>query len=153
MAASLTELLRAAVESGDWSRLRERLVHDAALDTSSESGRRRIVGADAVVAHLARPGPGAIRDWDAQEWVTGVALTFEWEGAGGRDRRRWYVRTNGGADVVELWSTAARPGSGAAAEGVAIPPRLLQQLGVTRVAPIGPGGNYGAGTLLALRSE
>jgi aminoglycoside phosphotransferase (APT) family kinase protein len=153
MAESLTELLRAAVESGDWSRLRERLVHDAVLDTSSESGRRRIVGADAVVAHLARPGPGAIRDWDAQEWVTGVALTFEWEGAGGRDRRRWYVRTNGGTEVVELWSTAARPGAEAAAEGVAVPPRLLRQLGVARVVPLSHGGNSGAVLMHANRDD
>src|SRR5205809_1091875 len=92
MAASLTELLRAAVESGDWSRLRERLVHDAVLDTSSESGGRRIVGADAVVAHLARLGPGAIRDWDAQAWVTGVALGFGRVTADGAD---WLARATG----------------------------------------------------------
>src|SRR5205823_5922057 len=122
MAESLAELLRVAVETGDWSRFRGRLIDDAVLDTSSESGRRRIVGADAIVAHLGRPGPGAILDWDAQEWVTGVALTFEWEGRSGSDRRRWYVRTNREGEVVEIWSTAARPGLAAGAEDVGVPP-------------------------------
>ena len=102
MSGTLTQLLRAAVESGDWSHLRERLAHDAVLETSSEAGRRRVEGADAIVAHLGGPGPGEIHVWDAQEWPTGVALSFEWEGASGTDRRRWYVRANPAAEVVEL---------------------------------------------------
>jgi tRNA A-37 threonylcarbamoyl transferase component Bud32 len=61
MAGPLAELLRAAVESGDWSRVRERLADDAVLDTSNEAGRRRIDGADTIVAYLGRPGAGAIR--------------------------------------------------------------------------------------------
>ena len=108
---TLAELLRAAVESGDWARVRERLAEDAVLDTSSEAGRRRIAGADAIVAHVGQPGPGEVRLWDAQEWPTGIALSFEWEGASGRDRRRWYVRTDEAGSIVELWSTAARPAS------------------------------------------
>ena len=61
--------------------MRERLADDAVLRTSNEAGRARIDGADAIVAHLARPGPGEVGVWDAQEWPTGVALTFEWTGA------------------------------------------------------------------------
>jgi Phosphotransferase enzyme family len=151
--SGLAELLRAAVESGDWSQLRERLADDAVLDTSSEAGRRRVEGADAIVAHLGQPGPGAVGVWDAQEWTTGVALSFEWEGAGGTDRRRWYVRTGADAEVVELWSTAARPGGAAAAEAVTPPPALLEQLGVTRVEPLTHGGNSGAVVLRARRDD
>ena len=86
----LADFLHDAVRRGDWSRVRERLAGDVVLRTSNEDGRRRVDGADAVVAHLARPGPGDVRLWDAQEWPTGVALSFEWEGRGGTDRRRWY---------------------------------------------------------------
>ena len=149
----LAELLRAAVESGDWSRLRERLADDAVLDTSSEAGRRRVEGADAVVAHLGRAGPGEVGVWDAQEWPTGVALSFEWQGESGTDRRRWYVRTGPGAEVVELWSTAARPSGGAAADEVAPPPALLEQLGATRVTPLSHGGNSGAMVVRAQRDD
>ena len=144
MACVLGDLLRAAVESGDWSRVRERLAPDAMLDTSNEAGRRRVEGADAIVAHLGRSGPGAIRDWDAREWPTGVALSFEWEGASGTDRRRWYLRTNSGGEVVELWSTAARPGCGGAGEAVSVPRTLLERIGATRVEPLSHGGNSGA---------
>ena len=153
MARVLGDLLRAAVESGDWSRLRERLADDAVLDTSSEAGRRRVEGADAIVAHLGRAGPGEVGVWDAQEWPTGVALSFEWEGESGTDRRRWYARTGPDAEVVELWSTAARPSGGAAAEDVAPPPALLEQLGATRVTPLSHGGNSGAMVVRARRDD
>ena len=76
MATALGALLRAAIESGDWSPVRERLADDAVLHTSNEGGRQRLEGAAALVAHLSSPGPGEIRDWDAREWPTGVALTF-----------------------------------------------------------------------------
>jgi hypothetical protein len=153
MARALSELLRAAVESGDWSRLRDRLAHDAVLDTSNETGRRRIEGPDAIAAHLGRPGPGAIRDWDAQEWPTGVALSFEGEGATGTDRRRWYLRTNPAGEVVELWSTAARPLGTRSAAVVTPPAALLQRLGAVRVVPMSHGGNSGAILLRAERDD
>lgn len=153
MAAVLTELLRAAVESGDWSQVRERLADDAVLYTSNEAGRRRIDGGDAIVAHLGRPGLGAIHVWEAREWATGVALSFEWEGASGTDRRRWYLRTNPAAEVVELWSTAARPGDAGEPEAVSPPPALLQQLGATRVEPLSHGGNSGAMLVRARRDD
>ena len=107
--AALAELLRAAVESGDWSALRERLDDAAVLDSSSEAGRRQVEGADAIVRHLSAPGPGEVPVWDAQEWETGVAVTFEWHGESGADRRRWYVRVGEDGQVAEIWSTAARP--------------------------------------------
>jgi len=91
MPVSLVNLLRTAVETGDWARLRSRFADDAVLDTSSELGRRHVKGADAIVAHLSGPGPGRIHHWHAEEWPDGVALSFEWEGADDRDRRRWYV--------------------------------------------------------------
>jgi hypothetical protein len=144
----LVEILRGAIETGDWSRLHARLAHGAVLDTSSEAGRRQIVGADAIASHLARPGPGEIHDWDALEWPTGVALSFEWNGASGTDRRRWYVRTDDAGKVRELWSTAARPAV-AVAEAVTLPPTLLKRLGVTHVEPLSHGGNSGAALLRA----
>lgn len=153
MAPALVPLLRTAVETGDWSGLRERLADDATLDTSNETGRQRIEGADAVVTHLAGPGRGEIRDWDALEWPTGVALTFEWNGASGIDRRRWYLRTNDAGDVDELWSTAARP-TGANGEAAPEPPAtLLGRLGATRVATLTHGGNSGAALMRAWRED
>jgi aminoglycoside phosphotransferase (APT) family kinase protein len=149
----LAELLHAAVESGDWSRVRERLAGDAALDTSNEAGRRRIDGADAIAAHLARPGPGTIRVWDVQEWPTGVALSFEWDGESGTDRRRWYVRTDDAGDILELWSTAARPGGVDGGEPVNPPRALLERLGASHIAPLSHGGNSGAALLRVRRDD
>jgi len=143
VAQTLSESLRAAVESGDWARLRPRFADDAVLDTSSEMGRRQVNGADAIVAHLSGPGPGGIHHWHAEEWPTGVALSFEWEGADDRDRRRWYVRTNEAGQVREIWSTAARPTGGVAA-AISPPQSLLDELGATRFEPLTHGGNSGA---------
>ena len=154
MTASVAPLLRRGVERGDWSGLRERLAEDAVLRTSSEAGRARVDGAAAIVAHLGRPGPGEVRTWDAREWPAGVALTFEWAGAGSTDRRRWYLRTDAGGRVTEVWSAAARPGTGAAAEPGAGPPRaLLAELGATQVRPLAHGGNSGAALLRAVRPD
>ena len=82
MTAPVAPLLRAGVERGDWSGLGERLADDAVLRTSSEAGRIRVDGPAAIVAHLGRPGPGEVRLWEAREWPAGVALSFEWCGAG-----------------------------------------------------------------------
>ena len=153
MVGVLGDLLRAAVESGDWSRVRERLAPDAMLDTSNEAGRRRVEGADAIVAYLGRPGPGAIRDWDAREWPTGVALSFEWEGASGTDRRRWYLRTNSGGEVVELWSTAARPSAAGAVEASACRGRCSSRSAPRVLEPLSHGGNSGAALLRAGRAD
>jgi aminoglycoside phosphotransferase (APT) family kinase protein len=85
-------------------------------------------------------------------------VTFEWEGAGGVDRRRWYVRVRprDGA-VAELWSATARPGAprGSAAgdgegAGPPRPPReLLDALGATGAEPLVHGGNSGSALLRA----
>ncbi len=104
---SLGPLLRTAVASGRYGAVGELLASDAFLDSSSEAGRRRIHGADAVVAHLETAGPGDVLLWDAQEWPSGVAVTFEWRGADAVDRRRWYVRSDGG-QIRRIWSYAAR---------------------------------------------
>jgi hypothetical protein len=152
VAGALAELLRAAIESGDWSRVRERLHDGAVLDTSNESGRRRIAGAEAVVGQLAGPGPGDVTVWEPQEWDTGVALTFEWEGASGTDRRRWYLRTDAAGLVTEMWSTAARPAAGE--DDAAAPPReLLRRLGVTGTIPLVHAGNSGASLVRAERDD
>jgi hypothetical protein len=151
--AELTALLRAAIESGDWSSVRRRLADDAVLHTSNEAGRRRIEGADALVAHLAGPGPGEIRDWDTREWPAGVALSFEWAGQSGTDRRRWYLRTGPDGNVDELWSTAARP-TGVDTGLVPNPPAvLLGRLGATRTAALTHGGNSGAALMRAWRED
>jgi aminoglycoside phosphotransferase (APT) family kinase protein len=148
----LRSALRTAVESGDWERLRPRFAAYAVLDTSSEAGRRQVHGADAIVAHLSVPGPGKIHLWHADEWPAGVALSFEWEGANDRDRRRWYVRTNANGAVTEIWSTAARPAEVVAA-ATSPPPSLLEGLGATRVEPLSHGGNSGAALVRAFRDD
>ena len=153
MAADLSALLRAAIESGDWSSVRERLADDAVLHTSNEGGRQRLEGADALVAHLSGPGPGEIRDWDASEWPTGVALTFEWAGESGTDRRRWYLRTNDIGAVDELWSTAARAIGSDDTDAPEAPTALMAQLGATRVAALSHGGNSGAALMRAWRDD
>ena len=153
MPEALEPLLRGAVESGDWARVGERLSATAVMETSNEAGRRRIDGAGAISAHLSRPGPGTIHDWDVQEWDTGVALSFEWHGASGTDRRRWYLRAGDGGEITELWSVAARPRTGESAEAVAPPERLLAQLGATRAAALSHGGNSGAALLRAERDD
>lgn len=150
---TLAGLLRAAIESGDWSALGARLTRDAVLETSNEHGRRRIEGAGEIVVHLSQPGPGTIHDWDAQEWPTGVALSFEWAGAEDRDRRRWYLRTGDDGRVRELWSTAARPSAPDLAEAPAPPPALLAALGVTEAVALSHGGNSGAALLRAERDD
>ena len=67
----LSLLLREAVRSGDFAELGELLSDDAVLDSSSERGRRRIHGREAIVEHLSGPGPGEVVDWDAREWDPG----------------------------------------------------------------------------------
>ena len=144
----LTALLRDAVESGDWSRLRERLADDALMRTSNERERRRVAGAEAIVRHLTRSGPGEVTLWEAHEWPTGVALTFEWAGAS-TDRRRWYLRTDSEGLVREIWSAAARPAAGGAASPAPPPPALLARIGAERVEPLAHAGNSGAALLRA----
>jgi hypothetical protein len=152
MAGSLSNNLRAAVESGDWIELRSRLADDAVMHTSNETGRQRIDGANAIVSHLARPGPGAVRLWEAEEWPTGVALSFEWEGRNATDRRRWYVRV-GTAKITEIWSVAARPTTGSPDESASPPAELLERLGADRVTVLSHGGNSGAALLRAHRDD
>lgn len=154
MQAGLSDLFRTAVETGEWAEVRRHLADDAVLHTSNEGGRQRIDGADAITAHLAQPGPGAVHLWDADEWPTGVALSFEWEGASGTDRRRWYIRTSPDAGVTELWSTAARPVTAPGVDELAgPPPGLVERLGITAVTPLSHGGNSGAALLRARRDD
>ena len=148
----LTELLREAVESGDWSALGHRLSDDAVLDSSSEMGRRRVAGKEDVVRHLSAPGPGAVPHWDAGEWDSGVAVTFEWHGESGADRRRWYVRAGDDGRIDEIWSTAARP-SETETPVEAPPENLLRELGARRITPLSHGGNSGAALLRAERED
>jgi phosphotransferase family enzyme len=143
----LSALLEGAVSSGDWASLGEVFAPDVVLRSSSERGRLVVPGVAAVVAHLSRPGPGEVADWHVREWDAGVALTFEWRGAAGADRRRWYLRRAGDGRVTELWSAAARPRSDAAA--VSPPPELLGS--GAAVAPLVHGGNSGAALLRVTR--
>ena len=59
--SDLAPLLQDAVRSGDWEPVRVRFAPDVVLRTSSERGRTRVDGADAVIAHLAGPGRGRSR--------------------------------------------------------------------------------------------
>lgn len=146
----LAEALRTAIERGDWSGVA--VAPDAVLRTSNETGRRRIDGAAAFVAHLESPGPGEVRHWDAREYAGGAAITFEWTGNGGTDRRRWYLRT-AESQIVELWSAAARPKAGGGDDGAEPPAQLLADIAATNVAPLVHGGNSGAALLRATRDD
>jgi hypothetical protein len=135
--------LREAVSSGDFTRLGKQLAADAVLDSSSERGRFVVRGRDEIVAHLSGPGPGDVVDWDAREWESGAAITFEWHGPGGPDRRRWYLRREGD-EIVAVNSYAARPRDGAA-EAVQIPGEVLERLGAgAQREPLDHAGNSGA---------
>ena len=135
--------LRKAVGSGDFAALAELLATDAALDTSSERGRFLVRGREEIVAHLSGPGPGEVTHWDAREWDTGAAITFEWRGPDGPDRRRWYVRRDS-EGITTLNSYAARP-KGGAVEDVQIPGEVLDRLGAgARREPLDHSGNSGA---------
>src|SRR4051794_1798902 len=140
---ALAGALREAVRTGDWAAIGARLAPGAVLDTSSERGRRRVRGRAAIVAHIAAAGPGEVVDWTAREWEAGAAVTFEWRGASGVDRRRWYLR-RAGDRIGAWWSYAARPRSGAQASAV-LPDAVLAQLGPgAERAPLAHGGNSGA---------
>jgi hypothetical protein len=129
------------VASGQFHALGELLSPDAVLDTSNESGRRKIHGRKAIVAHLENPGPGEVLFWDAHEWPEGVAATFEWHGPSGVDRRRWYLRTDG-AEIACLWSYAARSSQNLANE---LPETVLRSVGTgARRATFNHAGNSGA---------
>ena len=148
---TLADRLEAAVRSGDWEPLRGHVHPAVALRTSNERGRLRLDGADAVLEHLGGPGAGDVAHWHPREWPAGVALTFEWTGERGTDRRRWYVRRDADGLVTEVWSSAARPG--AADDGDPPPPAWLAELGVTATAPLVHGGNSGAALLRGTRAD
>ncbi len=137
----LAGLLRESVASGRFDPLRPLLADGTVLDAASERGRVRLAGPEAILRHLSGPGPGEILEWDSREWPTGVALTFEWRGASGLDRRRWYLRRDD-ETITGWWSYAARPASGGAA-GARMSPELLDRLGAT-AAPLEHAGNSGA---------
>jgi Phosphotransferase enzyme family len=111
----IERVLRAAVASGRFDEIGGLLAANATLDTSNETGRGRVQGRKAIVAHLSNPGPGEVLHWDAHEWPSGLAVTFEWRGSSGVDRRRWYVRAEGG-QIAGMWSYAARPSEESARE-------------------------------------
>jgi Phosphotransferase enzyme family len=139
----LAPLLRGAVCTGSFDALGRLLADDAVLDTSSERGRRRVHGGEAIVEHLTASGPGEVVEWDEREWSAGAAVTFEWRGADGVDRRRWYLR-RAGEKIVGWWSYAARPLTLDPA-GAVIPDRVLERLPPgARRAPLAHSGNSGA---------
>ena len=143
MDRELAPLLRDAVGSGDFAAVGERLAEQAMFDTSSEHGRHRIRGREAILAHLAASGSGEVVEWHAREWPSGVAVTFEWRGEPEVNRRRWYLRAPRG-EISGWWSYAARPRvAGAAAES--LPDAVLASVGPgARRAVLEHGGNSGA---------
>ena len=137
----LGRVLRNAVATGEFGAIAKLLSPNATLDTSSEAGRRQVRGREAIVAHLSKPGPGEVLHWDADEWPSGLAATFEWRGASGVDRRRWYLRTDDGK-IAGLWSYAARPSEGSDTQ---LSTPVLKRLGTgARRAPLDHAGNSGA---------
>src|SRR3954447_5099384 len=101
--SALTELLREAVRAGTFDEAAPLLGLDAVLDTSSERGRFKVRGREAIVEHVNGPGPGEVIDWDAEEWERGCAISFEWHGTARVDRRRWYLRREGD-EITGWWS-------------------------------------------------
>lgn len=152
MIESLERTVRAAIESGEWAELAAGLEPTAVMRTSNESGRRRISGAEAIAEHLGAPGPGEISEWEAREWEGGLALSFQWQGGGSIDRRRWYVLRGPGGGVREIWSSAARPNS-AGGEAHDPPEALLGGLGSVSVEPLSHGGNSGASLLRSTSAD
>ncbi|UJA20246.1 phosphotransferase [Thermoleophilia bacterium SCSIO 60948] len=141
---SLSAVLRAVVEQGDPAALEPLLAPEVLLDSNSERGRRRIEGRDEVLAHLSGPGPGEVVDWRAAEYPTGAAITFEWHGASGADRRRWYLRRDPSGEITAIRSYAARvaAGDGGPPE---VSPAVLAATGPGSVRePLVHGGNSGA---------
>ena len=139
--APLSPILREAVATGRYGALGELLADEAVLDTSNEAGRRHIHGPEAIVEHLEGPGPGEVQLWDAREWPTGVALTFEWRGGSGVDRRRWYVRRDGDG-IARIWSYAARSSDDPPDQ---ISDAVLEEVGAgARRAALDHSGNSGA---------
>lgn len=139
---ALGPLLHDAVRTGAFDRIAELLAQDALLDSNSERGRRHVHGREAIVDHLTASGPGDVVDWDAREWPSGAAVTFEWRGAD-VDRRRWYLR-RADEEVVAWWSYAARPRS-APGTGAGLSEALLRRLAPgARRAELAHGGNSGA---------
>ena len=101
-------------------------------------------GREAIVAHLSGPGPGDVVDWDAREWESGAAITFEWHGPGGPDRRRWYVRREGD-EVSGLYSYARQPEGRQDRAQTRSREQALAQLGAgARREPLEHSGNSGA---------
>ncbi len=147
---SLAALLRDAVSSGEFARVGWLLGDRTALDSSSERGRVRIMGRDAIVGHMEAPGPGDVLEWEAREWPTGVAATFEWRGASGVDRRRWYLRRDGEA-ITGWWSYAAVP-AGEPDVAATMPADLLDRLEAT-AAPLEHSGNSGASIERLVRAD
>ena len=153
MTASVAPLLRAAVERGDWSRLRERLAEDAVL-RHEQRGRppaRRRRRRDRRPPRAARSGRG--RPWDAAGVAAGRRADLR---VGGRDR-------HGPAPLVRADRTR-RPGDRAVERGRAPgtrrgcrgrarpPPALLAQLGATRVAPLATAATRARRSLRARRA-
>lgn len=146
----LGRLLRDAVATGRFDAIGEMLAPNVVLDTSNEAGRQRVHGREAVVAHLSKPGPGELLRWDAHEWPSGVAATFEWRGPSSVDRRRWYLRRDGD-QVVGLWSYAARSSTDAATE---LSEAVLNRIGPgARRAVLSHGGNSGAALERAILAD
>jgi hypothetical protein len=139
-----------AVRSGDFQPVGGLLGPDTVLDSSSERGRVRVTGRTRIVEHLRAPGPGEILDWHAREWPTGLAVTFEWRGESGVDRRRWYLRRDGG-EITGWWSYAAAPASDAA-ESEVPPAAVLERIGA-EAAPLEHAGNSGAALARLTRGD
>jgi hypothetical protein len=73
---------------------------------------------------------------------------FEWHGAAGADRRRWYARVDGAGRIRELWSSAARPAAGG--DVLTGPPEdWLAELGARDARVLVHAGNSGAALLQA----
>ena len=131
------------MRTGTFDALGELLSEEAVLDTSSERGRRRVRGRDAIIAHLSAPGPGEVLDWQAGEWDPGVAITFEWRGAEGANRRRWYARRDGN-EVSRSGATRRAPGSNRPLATGYRRRSWSSSDATPRSAPLAHGGNSGA---------
>jgi SnoaL-like domain len=114
-AASVTDLLRDCLASGELERMADAYAPDAVLDASLPGARRRVRGAEAIAAALGEcfQGPGRVVEWLADEHPEGVALWLErTTEAGAAARQRHYMHLRDG-HIERHWIYAARPRSGA----------------------------------------
>jgi hypothetical protein len=131
---SVTDALRAGLESGSFDALGECYAEDAVLDLNVRGGRERVAGPAAIVARLEGlfPGPGRLVEWTAALHDAGAAVWLERvsDADGAVLRQRQYLLLRGGRASRHFAYTAPhRTGVAGAGGSPALDPALITGLG------------------------